>query len=78
MTIYQNNKSIEEVGSPKVRSIPHYETYQCCVFPTQVFKLYENTSNVSCFLIGNLPHIHHYRKYSWSLPPIEVASEHEY
>ncbi len=59
-----NNEAIKEVGSLEIRSIPHCEAYQCCGFPTQAPKFYENRSNVSCFLIGTLPHIYHSKKYS--------------
>jgi hypothetical protein len=59
---YQNNKAIREVGSSKVRSIPHDETNQCCGFPTQVSRFYANPSCVSCFLIGTLPCIYESKK----------------
>jgi hypothetical protein len=64
MITYQNNKAIKEVGSLEARSIPHYETNQCCGFLIQVYKLYEDPSCVSCFLVGALPCIYHSRKNS--------------
>jgi len=62
MTTYQNNKAIKKVGSLEARSIPHCKTNQWHGFPTQVFKFYENPSYVSCFLVGTLPCVYHYRK----------------
>jgi hypothetical protein len=59
---YQNNKAIKEVGSSKVKFNIHYETNQCCGFPIQASKFYENPSCVSCFLVGTLPHVYYCRK----------------
>ncbi len=65
-TTYQNNKTIRKVGSSKVKSICHCETYKCHGFPTQDFKFYDNPSCVSCFFGGTLPHIYHFRNNPWS------------
>jgi hypothetical protein len=77
-TTCQNNKAIREVGSSKVRSIPHCETNQCCGFPTQASKFYENPSCVHVSLLepyhmSTIPRIIHD-----PLPPIEIDGEHEY
>jgi hypothetical protein len=65
MTTYQKNKTIKEVGSFKARSILHCETNQCHGFPIQVSKFYENSSCVSCFFVGTLPHIYHSKNNPW-------------
>jgi hypothetical protein len=54
-TTYENNKAIKEVGSSEGRSKPHCKTNQCCGFPTQASRFYENPSCVSCFFVGALP-----------------------
>jgi hypothetical protein len=54
-TTYENNKAIKEVGPLEARSNPHCKTNQCCDFPTQAFRFYENPSCVSCFFVGTLP-----------------------
>jgi hypothetical protein len=41
-TTYQDNKTIREVGSLKVRFIPHCETNQFCGFSTEASRFYEN------------------------------------
>jgi hypothetical protein len=62
MTTYQDNKTIREMGSSKARSNFHCEINQCCGFPVQAFKFYENPSYVSCFLVRTLPCIYHSKK----------------
>ncbi len=73
-----NNKAIKEVRSLEVKSILHCETNQCRGFPTQASKFYENPFYVSCFLVGTLSCVYHFRNNPWSLPPIEVNGEQEY
>jgi hypothetical protein len=74
-TTYQNNKAIGEVGSSEARSIPHFETNQCCGFPTQTSRFYENPFCVSCFFVRTLPHVYHPRRIHDPPPPIEVDGE---
>jgi len=78
MATYQNNKVFREVGSSKARSIPHRETNQCSGFPTQSSRFYENSSYVSCFFVGTVPHIYIPGRIYDPPPPIKVDGEHEY
>jgi hypothetical protein len=78
MTTYQDNKAIKEVGSSKARSIIHCETNQCHDFLIQAFRLYENPSCVSCFLVGTLPMSTIPRRIHDPPSPIEVDGKQEY
>jgi hypothetical protein len=55
ITTYENNKAIKEIGSSEARCNPHCKTNQCCGFPIQASKFYENPSCVSCFFVRTLP-----------------------
>ncbi len=65
-TTYQNNKTIREVRSSKDKSISHCETNHCHGFRTKASRFYENSSCISCFLVGTLPFICHFKKNPWS------------
>jgi hypothetical protein len=49
----------KKLDHQKVKSIPQCEINQCCGFPTQASRLYENPSYVSCFFIGTLPRVYY-------------------